>query len=59
MPAGQTGIFYMGVKLTAIFKSDNVNLKDTLNKHRAAIDVFFAGRVDRQKGLRPSAWVCG
>jgi hypothetical protein len=27
--------------------------------NREAIDVFFAGRVSRQKGLRPSAYVCG
>jgi len=27
--------------------------------NREAIDVFFAGRVGRQKGLRPSACVCG
>jgi hypothetical protein len=25
--------------------------------NREAIDVFFAGRVGRQKGLRSSAWV--
>ena len=27
--------------------------------YREAIDVFFVGRVDRQKGLRPSAIVRG
>jgi hypothetical protein len=27
--------------------------------NRAAIDVFFAARVARQKCLRPSAQVCG
>ncbi len=48
-----------GQIFTAIFYSDHANLKDTLKNYRLAIDLFFAGRVDQQKGLRPSASVCG
>jgi len=41
----------------AYFNSTWNYLIDITN--RIAIDVFFAAQVARQKGLRPSAFVCG
>ena len=49
MPCGQTGNFYIGINFTAILKSDDANLKDTLKNYRAAIDVFLPGESTGKK----------
>jgi hypothetical protein len=59
MPFGQTGF-----RKEALSKSSRFCGLMALNRHiniinhaTRVIDVFFAGRVGRQKGLRSSAWV--
>jgi hypothetical protein len=59
MPCGQTGFRKEALSKSSRFYSQIV-LDRHINKNNHAtrvIDVFFAGRVGRQKGLRSSAWV--